>query len=227
MSLPIFPRLDILPPPQQRLWGELIDVPESFILYGGTAVALHLGHRESIDFDFFGTTEFDPRTLAAEIPFLRDAQITQVEPNTLSASVDRGGPVKVSFFGLPWMGQIEPPAVAQDIDLKIASLVDLAGAKASVVQARAEAKDYIDIDALITHGIDLPTALAAAIAIHGASYNPQSTLKALTYFDDGNLRNLDDGLKRRLVEAVRAVDLDRLPSLTVQVTPRNDRGWSR
>jgi hypothetical protein len=46
------PRLDILPEPQQRLWPELAEIPAEFVLYGGTAVALHLGHRQSVDFVF-------------------------------------------------------------------------------------------------------------------------------------------------------------------------------
>jgi len=41
------PRLDRLPPPQRRLWAELAALPPEFVLYGGTAIALHLGHRES------------------------------------------------------------------------------------------------------------------------------------------------------------------------------------
>ena len=40
------PRLDILPAAQRQLWTELNDVPPEFVLYGGTAIALHLGHRE-------------------------------------------------------------------------------------------------------------------------------------------------------------------------------------
>ncbi len=47
------PRLDILPLSQRRLWDELGELPEEFVLYGGTAIALHLGHRQSVDFDFF------------------------------------------------------------------------------------------------------------------------------------------------------------------------------
>src|SRR5271157_3389648 len=95
------PRLDILPKPQRRLWDELAAVPPEFVLYGGTAIALHLGHRQSLDFDFFGNRFFDPGRLAAKIPFLTGATLTQQEPNTVSSIVDRGGPVKVSFFGLP------------------------------------------------------------------------------------------------------------------------------
>jgi hypothetical protein len=41
------PRLDVLPPAQQRLWPELSQTPEAFTLYGGTAIALRLGHRRA------------------------------------------------------------------------------------------------------------------------------------------------------------------------------------
>ena len=42
------PRLDVLPEAQRRLWGELSAVPKEFTLYGGTALALHLGHRKLV-----------------------------------------------------------------------------------------------------------------------------------------------------------------------------------
>ena len=211
--MPFSPRLDILPPPQRRLWGEFGALPAAFTLYGGTAIALHLGHRASVDFDFFGTETFDPRTLAADLPFLRGAALTQVAPQTLSATVDRGGPVRVSFFGLPDLPRLAPPHVSPGVGVRIASLLDLAGTKASVVQVRAEAKDYVDVDALIAAGIDLPRALAAGRAIYGNAFVPQITLKALSSFEDGDLATLPAALKQRLADAVRAVDLDALPTL--------------
>lgn len=215
------PRLDILPPSQRRLWDELGEVPPEFVLYGGTAIALYLGHRESADFDFFGDRPLDPNNLTLAIPFLAGAAVAQREPNTLSCVVDRGGPVKVSFFGLPRVPRLRPPSVAPDNGLRIASLLDLAGMKASVVQMRAEAKDYVDIDAMLAEGrIDLPAALASARAIYGSQFNPQITLKALSYFDDGDLPRLPQALKDRLARAVSAVDLDRLPVVTAR---REDR----
>src|SRR6185437_2641226 len=57
-----------------------------------------------------------------------------------------------SFFGLPDIPRLLPPLVAPDNGLQVASLLDLAGMKASVVQMRAEAKDYLDIDAILTDG---------------------------------------------------------------------------
>src|SRR5690242_12005156 len=96
----IAPHLEILAEPQRRLWDELAVVPPEFVLYGGTAVALHLGHRQSVYFDFFAEQLFEPGKLVTAVPFLEGATITQSAPNTLSCSVDRGGPVAASFFGL-------------------------------------------------------------------------------------------------------------------------------
>jgi hypothetical protein len=207
-------RLDILPPAQRRLWDELAAVPEHFFLYGGTALALHLGHRQSEDFDFFADRNMNPDELYRTTPFLRGARITQQEPNTLTCLVDRRGSIKVSFFGLPHLKRIRAATVAEGNNLKVASLLDIAGTKASVVQQRAQAKDYIDIDALISQaGIDLPTQLSAARAIYGERFAPTPTLKALTHFGDGDLRTLSDDIKRRLMQAAASVDPLQLPKL--------------
>jgi len=82
-----------------------------------------------------------------------------------------------------------------------------------VVQQRAEANDYVDLDTILCAGIGLPKSLAAAKVIYGPTFNPQITLKSLCFFDDGDLRKLPEEMKRRLVKAVAETDLDRLPSL--------------
>jgi hypothetical protein len=208
------PRLDILPAAQRRLWPELKAVPSGFVLYGGTALALHLGHRDSVDFDFFGRQALNIHSLENDLPFMLGAKIFQRDKNTLSAILERGGPVQVSFFGVPKINQVRAPHVSADNGLKIASLLDLAGTKASVIQLRAEAKDYVDMDALMRlGGISLPVALASAMKIYGTSFNPEITLKALSYFEDEGVKELDGDLKVRLSSAAREVDLERLPSL--------------
>ena len=53
------PRFDVLPQEQKALWPELRAVPPAFVLYGGTALALRLGHRVSVDFDFFSSEPFE------------------------------------------------------------------------------------------------------------------------------------------------------------------------
>jgi hypothetical protein len=206
------PRLDILPPAQRALWDELGAVPAGFTLYRGTAVALHLGHRESIDFDFFCDTPLDPSWPPPALSLLAEAIVTQREPDTYSCIVNRDGPVRLSFFGVPRLPRLRPALRAPGNGLPVADLMDLAGTKAAVVQRRAEDKDYLDIDAMLTDGrIDLPTALSAAQALYGHGFNPLATLKALTYFQDGTVTRLATAVRQRLVAACRAVDLDALP----------------
>ncbi|HEY1260569.1 MAG TPA: nucleotidyl transferase AbiEii/AbiGii toxin family protein, partial [Stellaceae bacterium] len=68
------PRLDILPAPQRTLWQELDATPNHFTLYGGTALALRLGHRQSLDFDFFSRAPFDPVGLMQGVPYLTGSE---------------------------------------------------------------------------------------------------------------------------------------------------------
>lgn len=205
------PNLSMLPPPQRKLWPELGATPEAFTLYGGTALALRLGHRTSVDFDFFSSMPFDPERLASTVPYLKDAERVQMAPNTLTCRMDRGGPVLVSFFGGLGLGQVAARDQVQGMALYVASLLDIAGTKMAVVQKRAEVKDYLDVDAILQRGVDLPTALAAGSLIYGRSFNPLITLKALSFFDD--VPKLPGDVKERLRAAVGAIDVTKLPIL--------------
>jgi hypothetical protein len=206
------PNLSILPPPQLRLWAELDATPVDFTLYGGTGLALRLGHRASVDFDFFSNQPFDPEELAAAIPYLKGAERVQIAPNTLKCRIERDGPVLTSFFGGLGLGQAAPRDQVEGRVIYVASLLDIAGTKVAVIQKRAEARDYLDIDALLRHGIDLPTALAAGRVVYGRSFNPMIALKALSFFDD--VPTLPAEVRDRLSAAVDAVDPARLPLLT-------------
>jgi len=120
--------------------------------------------------------------------------------------------VQLSFFGTPRLGRIRPPSPAGPV--AVADVLDLCGTKAWVVQVPAEAKDYIDIDALLASGIGIDTFLAAGAAIYGSAFSAQSCLKALAYFDEPGLSDLSPALKDRLRAAVREANLDRLPDLS-------------
>lgn len=220
--MPFVVNLSALPAPQRMFWPELAATPEKFTLYRGTALALRLGHRASVDFDFFSNASFDPARLAEQVSYLKESERIQLAPDTLTCRVDRGGPVLVSFFGALGLGQVAAPEQANGTLLRVASLLDLAGTKAAVVQKRAEVKDYFDIDAILQHGIDLPTILAAAIVVYGRKFNPLITLKALSYFDD--LPALPVEVRTRLARAVETVDVASLPVLTPYAARPGDRG---
>jgi hypothetical protein len=73
--------------------------PPDFVLYGGTALALRLGHRQSVNFDFFSSRKFQPMSLARSAPYLNGQTITQQAADTLSCEVlTAAGPVKISFL---------------------------------------------------------------------------------------------------------------------------------
>jgi len=196
-----------------------------FTLYGGTAIALYLGHRQSVDFDFFSFQDCDPEALLRRIPFLQGARVTQQSPNTLNCLVERGKNVQISFFGVTGLRCIEAPNIVEDNRVKIATLVDLAGMKAAVVQKRAHAKDYIDLSTMIERGVvDLPTALAAGRVIYGPSFNPELTLKALSFYGDGNLETVPSQHKECLLQAVRDVDLQHVAELEQRLAPNDHEG---
>lgn len=208
-----FPKLNILPASQRALWKELKATPKHFVLYGGTALALRLGHRVSEDFDFFTNATFDPQDLVDRVSYLRDGKVTLLRENTLTVVLDRNGPVSVSFFGGLGLTRVSSPVTANDSGVLVASLLDIAGCKMAVVQTRAEGKDYRDIAALLENGITLPNALAAAKAIYGDQFEPLTTLRALSYFADGDLPKLPASMQNALRSAAAGVKLNELPVL--------------
>ena len=83
--------MDILPPAQQYLWPELRNAPNlEFTLYGGTAIALRLGHRTSVDFDFFSEKPLDREAIKAAFPFLARSTQLQDLDNTWVVLVPHG-----------------------------------------------------------------------------------------------------------------------------------------
>lgn len=114
----------------------------SFVLYGGTAVALQLGHRVSIDFDFFRAEPLEKARIEASFQFVRNAHVIQEDENTLVIGVPMpSGPVKVSFFGGLALDRINDPLRTTDRVLLVASLEDVLATKLKAILDRAEAKD--------------------------------------------------------------------------------------
>jgi hypothetical protein len=206
------PCMTILPSAQQQLWHQLrATVEMGFVLYGGTAIALRLGHRPSIDFDFFTEKPLDRCALTA-LPFMAKATVLQDGRNAVTvlvqqSDIDDSQPsfVKVSFFGVIDGDRVGEPEMTEDGVLQVAALEYLMATKVKVVLQRAEAKDYRDIAEMIKGGVSLAKGLAAAREIFGPQFQPSESLKALTYFDDGDLHTLSKDEKNTLVKAVSAI----------------------
>ena len=204
------PCTSVLPRAQQQLWPELgAAVAMGFVLYGGTAIALRLGHRPSVDFDFFSEKPLNRSAIQATFPFMPHATVLQDERSVLSVLVPstdtENTHVKVSFFGDIGFGRIGESALTEDSVLQVASLDDLMATKVKVVLQCAEAKDYRDIAAMLNAGISLARGLAAARELFGLNFQPSESLKAMVYFEDGDLCTLTKEEKGILVNAVSAV----------------------
>ncbi|HKR41681.1 MAG TPA: nucleotidyl transferase AbiEii/AbiGii toxin family protein [Paraburkholderia sp.] len=205
----IEPQLSILPDAQRRLWSSLSPLPQlGFVLYGGTAIALQLGHRQSVDFDFFTEHALDREVLIRHLPLLAAAEVVQDQPDTWTVLVSDNQltrPVKVSFFGAIGFGRVGEPVLTSDGVLLIASLEDLLATKLKVLLQRVEAKDYGDIAALVDSGVSLEAGLASARLLFGKLFQPSECLKALVYFEGGDLETLNSHQRKVLVNAAKGV----------------------
>jgi hypothetical protein len=132
--------LDILNPNQQALFPYLKRFRRTFYLVGGTAIALHIGHRRSIDFDLFRYQKLnkqDIRKKLREIAFPQ--QLIHEDVDQLHLLVNG---VKTTFFNYPY--DIEHPVDLDGI-ITIPDLLTLGAMKAFALGRRAEWKDYVDI----------------------------------------------------------------------------------
>ena len=203
MIASLAPKFTKLPPAQRRLWPALRPAAAlGFVLYGGTAVSLHLGHRKSVDFDFFHDQPLDVAGLRRRLGVMEAASTLQQAKDTL---VVLASGVKLSFFGGLRFGRVGEPLLTRDGVAQVASLDDLMAHKLKVILQRAEKKDYEDIAALLRAGVPLARGLAAARLFFGSAFQPAESLKALTWFKDGDLARLPVSQRRTLIAAAAAV----------------------
>ena len=157
--------------------------PRGFYLGGGTAVALHLGHRRSVDFDWFAPGELaDPLSLAERargegLP----VESVQVAPGTLHAVIEG---VRVSFFEYLY-DLISDPIPWPYYSVRLASLDDLACMKLAAVAQRGSRKDFIDLYVIALQH----KPLADLLELYCRKYSVKDighVLIGLTYFDDAD-----------------------------------------
>ncbi len=177
---------EVLPEAQQKVLrqlGPIVD-QDGFYLAGGTAIALQLGHRRSIDFDWFTEQSFDdPHQYSGRLRGHGLAwQIKQAAPGTLHGTVDG---VKVSFLHYQYP-RIEELVAISGHCCAMASLSDLSGMKLGAVAQRGSRKDFVDIWALVESGIGLREMLSLYQKKY-ATDDIAHLLMALTYFDDAEL----------------------------------------
>jgi hypothetical protein len=113
--------------------------------------------------------------------------------------------VRLSFFGgISWK-PVQEAEMTDDGMCRVAGLPDLFATKLNTVYQRAEAKDYLDIHALLQSGLSLSQGLDFARQVYGSEFNAMLPVQALCYFEEPRLQALPVEVKADLVAAVRTV----------------------
>lgn len=175
---------EILTPRQRktlRLLGPAV-TGRGFYLGGGTALAIQLGHRRSVDFDWFLEGHIpDPLGLARDIQDEASFLTTRIEPRTLFGTVSG---IRVSFFEFRYPA-LDPVVPWPEFGCDLASLRDLACMKLSAIVQRGSKKDFIDLHALGVEGFPLSDMLGWYKAKFGVE-DLGHVLYALAFFDDAD-----------------------------------------
>jgi hypothetical protein len=86
------------------------------------------------------------------------------------------------FFGSLPLARVEDALLTDDNRIHVASLLDVGEMKLAVSQKRAEAKDYLDIEALLDAGQTLDRLVSAGVTIYGKQFNPAVAVRALSFW---------------------------------------------
>lgn len=169
----------ILNEKQVELLPLISEFKREYYLVGGTAIALYLGHRRSIDFDLF---KFAPLNRKKNVEKIRqygyEPLITWNVADQMNMVVND---VKLTFFQYPF--QIKANNVFEG-QIHIPELIDLAAMKAYALGRRSKWKDYVDLFFLLKEQFSFETISQRANAIYGNMFSDKLFRSQLSYFED-------------------------------------------
>lgn len=183
----------ILSAGQQALLERLrtVEAVRTFYLAGGTALALQVGHRRSVDLDFFRPQPFEPGELLRQLQALGPVVARRAEVGTLT--VDLAG-VATSFFA--YSAPLLRPLVASPWSLTLAAPADIAAMKVSAIAGRGSRKDFVDLYFVCQGELRLAEVVQLFDEkFRGVPYERYHVLKSLTYFDDAEAEPMPEMLR--------------------------------
>lgn len=164
---------------QVELLPYIKNFQRSFYLVGGTAIALHLGHRRSIDFDLFTFTQLNKSRIKAKLHQIPFSMVPIFEDfDQMHLLINQ---VKVTFFSYPYSVQ-HPLKV--DETISIPSLLSLAAMKAYALGRRAKWKDYVDLYFILRDYYTIPEISQEATTIFGQLFSEKLFREQLAFHKD-------------------------------------------
>lgn len=164
---------------QLKLLIQFKNLSADFCLVGGTAIALYIGHRESIDLDLFSNKEFKNSTIQRKIS--HQNKIEKVLIDELDEYTILAGGVRTTFFNYPF--KIDFSEKLNNI-IKLPDLLTLAAMKAYALGRRAKWKDYVDLYFIIKDYHSIKEIVKKAKQIFGKEFNEKIFRTQLAYFKD-------------------------------------------
>jgi hypothetical protein len=181
---------EILTEEQGELLPLLKKFSRTFGMVGGTAIALYIRHRRSIDFDLFSLREFDTYLIRKKISKLHTIERIVTDRTGQYTVLIKG--VRFTFFHYPY-----GITFSKNFDdyIKIPSLLTLAAMKAHALGQRAKWKDYVDLYFIIKNYYSIDMIVKKAKSIFGNEFNEKLLRTQLAYFDDVDYREEVEYLK--------------------------------
>ena len=156
-----------------------IEIIKNFYLAGGTALALQLGHRKSIDLDLFSEKDFSTEELKTVLSQVGKLKVYSEEERTLNANLNG---VKISFLGYKY--KMLFPLIKYGGNLKLADTRDIACMKIDAISSRGSKKDFVDLYFLLKK-YPLKKILSLFDKKYkDIKYSQLHILKSLIYFQD-------------------------------------------
>jgi hypothetical protein len=170
---------EILSSAQQELLPLIKNCGSKFVLCGGTAIALHIGHRESIDFDLFAQEELNIGILRKKLSETdRDFSVLVKNEDEYTVVVRE---VKITFLRYPFPFA---PVVWLDDVVQVPDILTLAAMKAYALGRRSKWKDYVDLYFILSRHHSLEEVAEKARGMFGNEFNEKVFRAALVYFED-------------------------------------------
>jgi hypothetical protein len=185
---------EILTDAQQTVLELLSRIPEiqTFYLAGGTALALHLGHRRSRDFDFFRSKEFRPQDLLTHIMEVGEIELLQETAGTLTVAF-RGVPTSFFHYGYPLLRPLHETPWA----IGLAHADDIAAMKLAALAGRGSRKDFVDLYFYCRERAPIEDVFGLfREKYRGLTVDSYHLLRSLTFFDDAEAEVMPELLRK-------------------------------
>jgi len=170
---------EILNNKQVKLLDLLQKFDKNFGLVGGTAIALYLGHRQSIDFDLFSTRPIKPTEIRRQIKKMANIERVIIDEKDEYTVIVSG--VKITFLYYPF--KIKFDKELTNI-IKLPNLLTLAAMKAYALGRRAKWKDYVDLYFVVQKQYGINSIIKKTKQIFKDEFNEKMFRSQLSYFQD-------------------------------------------